>query len=230
MSGRSGAPLRLAAAPAAPPELLRRHDAGATRRDRLTALALGLVVFVVLVASQRIEGVSRDEAYYFKAGEQYFGWFSGLWDNLRAGRPGRSFTQADIARHFSYNHEHPPVAKVLFGFSWRLFHQCSCARRHVTIPLAGAITAHRLPTCALSGLLVGLVYLFGVRVIGRRGAVVAAVLTAAMPHPFFHAQIATFDQPINVLWFATAYAYWRSLSSRRWALVAGVVLGCALGT
>jgi hypothetical protein len=236
MSGRSGAPQRpdaglaASAASAAAAELLRRHDTGVTRRDRLTALALGLAAFVILVAAQRSEGISRDEAYYFKAGEQYFGWFSGLWDNLRAGKPGRSFTRADIDRNFSYNHEHPPVAKVLFGLSWRLFHKCSCQKHHATIPLAGAITAHRLPTCALSGLLVGLVYLMGVRLVSRRGAVVAAVLTAAMPHPFFHASIATFDQPINVLWFATAYAYWRSLTSRRWGIVAGVVLGVALGT
>jgi hypothetical protein len=230
MSGRSGVPPRPDAPPPAPAELLRRHDGGTTRRDRLTALVLGVACFAVLVATQRIEGVSRDEAYYFKAGEQYFGWFGGLWDNLRAGRPGRSFARADIDRHFSYNHEHPPVAKVLFGFSWRLFHKCSCQKRHVTLPLAGAITAHRLPTCALSGLLVGLVYLLGVRLVSRRGALVAAVLTAAMPHPFFHSQIATFDQPINVLWFATAYAYWRALASRRWAIIAGVSLGFALGT
>jgi hypothetical protein len=231
MSGRSAVPRgSMAVDPAGPPELLRRHDAGVTRRDRLTALALGLVVFVVLVAAQRTEGISRDEAYYFKAGEQYFGWFGGLWDNLRARRLGRSFSQADIARYFSYNHEHPPVAKVLFGVSWRIFHQCKCGPRHATIPLLSNTTAHRLPTCALSGLLVGLVFLFGVRLVGRRGATVAAVLTAAMPHPFFHASIATFDQPINVLWFVTAYAYWRSLTSRRWAILAGVALGFALGT
>jgi hypothetical protein len=229
MSGRGGAPPRPGEG-SAPAELLRRHDAGTTGRDRLVALALAVVVFGVLVATQRIEGVSRDEAYYFKAGEQYFGWFSGLWDHLRAGKPGRSFTAADINRHFSYNHEHPPVAKVLFGFSWRLFHKCNCAKHHATIPLASHITAHRLPTCALSGLLVGLVYLLGVRLVSRRGAMVAAVLAAAMPHVFFHAQISTFDQPINVMWFMTAYAYWRSLSSRRWAILAGVALGFALGT
>ena len=133
MSGRSGAaPKSTTSGAVAPAELLRRHDAGVTRRDRFTALVLGVATFAVLVAAQRTEGVSRDEAYYFKAGEQYFGWFSGLCDNLRAGKLGRSFAAPDIARHFSYNHEHPPVAKVLFGFSWRIFHQCNCPRRHVT--------------------------------------------------------------------------------------------------
>jgi hypothetical protein len=199
-------------------------------RDRLVALGLGLAVFAVLLAAQRTEGVARDEAYYFRAGESYVGWFGGLWDNLRAGRPGRSFTRGDIDRYFSYNHEHPALAKELFGLSWRVFHQCTCPQRHRTLGLLSNIGAFRLPTCALTGLLVAVIYLLGARLVSRRAGAVAAVLTAAMPHPFFHAQLATFDVPIAVMWILTAYAYWRSLTSRRWAIVAGVALGLALAT
>ena len=232
MSGRSGAPRRprrraggAGRAAAAPRRARRRGATGST------ALGLGLAVFAVLVAAQRIEGVSRDEAYYFKAGEQYFGWFGGLWDNLRAGRPGRSFTQADIARHFSYNHEHPPVAKVLFGFSWRVVPPVQlpeAARHHSAWRAPSRPTACRPAPCRACSW--GSSTSSACASSRGGGAVVAAVLTAAMPHPFFHSQIATFDQPINVLWFATAYAYWRSLTSRRWAIVAGIVLGFALGT
>jgi len=49
-------------------------------------LALGAVVWLLSVEGR--QGIGRDEAQYFRAGERYWGWFSELGDNLAAGHPG----------------------------------------------------------------------------------------------------------------------------------------------
>jgi hypothetical protein len=55
------------------------------------------------------------------------------------------------------------------------------------------------------------------------------VLSVAQPHYFFHAQISAFDAPITVMAVAVGLCYWKALRSPRWALIAGVVFGIALG-
>ena len=47
------------------------------------ALALGTIVW--LLAVEGGQGIGRDEAQYFRAGEHYWGWFESGWQNLRAG-------------------------------------------------------------------------------------------------------------------------------------------------
>jgi len=58
---------------------------------------------------------------------------------------------------------------------------------------------------------------------------VAAVLTLAQPHYFFHAPISCFDAPITTMVFAVGFAYWKSLRSPRWGIIAGVLFGVSLG-
>ena len=55
------------------------------------------------------------------------------------------------------------------------------------------------------------------------------MLTLAQPHYFFHAPISCFDAPITTMAFAVGFAYWKSLRSPRWGIVAGVLFGIALG-
>jgi len=66
------------------------------RRDRLTAAALGLVSVLWLLAVEGKQGIGRDEAQYFRAGERYWGWFESGWQNLRDGHFGRTFSRAGI--------------------------------------------------------------------------------------------------------------------------------------
>ena len=213
-------------------------------RDRLVMAVLALATVTWLLAVEGGQGFGRDEAQYFRASERYWGWFEELGLNLRAGHPGRSFSDASIDRYWNDNApDHPVVAKVLFGLSWRAFHRCTCtgpARglhpipvrgRHITLPLfARESTAFRFPAILFAALLVALVYRFCRRFVAWPAAAAGAVLMLAQPHYFFHAQIACFDAPITTMAFALGYAYWKSLRSARWGVLTGVIFGLALGT
>jgi hypothetical protein len=217
---------------------------GTRARDRLIMAVLALMTVTWLLAVEGRQGFGRDEGQYFRAGERYWGWFEELGRNLVEGHPGRSFTPAGLDRYWNDNApDHPVIAKVLYGFSWRLFHRCHCtgpARflhpipvrgRHITLPLfERESTAFRFPAILFAALLVSLVYRFCRRFVGPPAAAAGAVLTLAQPHYFFHAQISCFDGPITTMAFAVGYAYWKSLRSPRWGVLSGVVFGIALGT
>jgi len=211
--------------------------------DRLIAALLALGAIAWLLSVEGGQGVGRDEAQYMRAGERYWGWFEELGDNLAHGHPGRSFSTASIDRYWFDNApDHPVVMKVLFGLSWRAFHRCHCTGptrglhpipvpgRHVTLPLfARESTAFRFPAILMAAWLVAMVFRFARGWLPRAPSVVAAVLTLAQPHLFFHAQIACFDVPIAVMAFAVGFAYWKSLRDPRWGVVTGVLFGVSLG-
>lgn len=216
-----------------------------TGRLRDLALAAGLALTTVtwMLAVEGRQGIGRDEAQYFRAGERYWGWFDSALENLQQGRVGSSFRRAGIDPYWGDNPEHPPLMKVLFGISWRAFHRCDCVGpeqslhasairgRHVTLPLfPRESTAFRFPAILLAGLGAALVFLFARRLLGPAAAIAASVLSVAQPHYFFHAQIAAFDAPITVMALAVGFAYWKSLRSPRWGVLAGVVYGFALAT
>jgi hypothetical protein len=218
--------------------------ARARRLDRVVMALLALGTVTWLLAVEGREGFGRDEGQYFRAGERYWGWFEELAQNVHDGHAGRSFTPAGLDRYWNDNApDHPVIAKVLYGLSWRAFHRCTCmgpARglhpipvrgRHRTLPLFSRdSTAFRFPAFLFAGLLVALVYRFCRRFVPWPAAAAGAVLTLAQPHYFFHAQIACFDAPITTMAFVVGYAYWKSLRSARWGVLTGVLFGVALGT
>ncbi|HEX3698617.1 MAG TPA: glycosyltransferase family 39 protein [Polyangia bacterium] len=212
-------------------------------RDRGLAFLLGLVAVAWLLGVEGREGFGRDEGQYMRAGERYWGWFEELGGNIRAGKIGQSFTKAGIDRYWSDNApDHPVIMKTLYGLSWRAFHRCTCtgpARglhpipvhgRHVTLPLfERESTAFRFPAILFCGALIAMVFFFARQFIGPLPAAVAAMLTLAQPHYFFHAPIACFDAPVTTMAFAVGFAYWKSLRSPRWGVLSGLVFGIALG-
>ncbi|HXU80077.1 MAG TPA: glycosyltransferase family 39 protein [Polyangia bacterium] len=213
------------------------------RRDRITAAVLGLVTVLWLLAVEGKQGIGRDEAQYFRAGERYWGWFESGWQNLRQGHFGRTFSRAGIDPFWGDNPEHPPLMKTLYGLSWRMFHRCHCTGptrglhpipvpgKHVTLPLfARESSAFRFPAILMAGFGVALAFLFARRFLPPLAAGVAAVLAIAQPHYFFHAQISCFDAPITTMALLVGFAYWRSLRSRRWAILCGVFYGLAFAT
>jgi 4-amino-4-deoxy-L-arabinose transferase-like glycosyltransferase len=204
-------------------------------------LAFASVIW--LLAVEGTQGIGRDEAQYFRAGERYWGWFESGWQNLREGHPGRTFSRAGIDAYWGDNPEHPPLMKTLYGISWRLFHRCHCTGptrylhpipitgKHLTLPLfARESSAFRFPAILMAGFGVALAYLFARRFLGRVAAGAAAVLAIAQPHYFFHAQISCFDAPITTMALLVGFAYWRSLRSRRWGILCGVFYGLAFAT
>ncbi len=213
------------------------------RHEWLLPLLLALATSSWMLAVEGRQGIGRDESQYFRAGERYWGWFDLVWNDLRAGHVGRAFSRASVDGSWDDNHEHPPLMKILFGVSWRLFHTCDCmgpkrglhpipiTGRHVTLPLFKRdSSAFRFPAILLAGLGVALVYWLARRMLRPVPAAVAAVLSVAEPHYFFHAQISCFDVPITVMAVLVALAYWKSLRSRRWGILCGVFWGLALAT
>src|SRR5204863_293982 len=80
-------------------------------------IVLALTTVGWLLAVEGREGIGRDEAQYFRAGEHYWSWFESGWQNLRAGHPFRSFSRAGIDGYWGDNPEHPPVMKTLYGIA-----------------------------------------------------------------------------------------------------------------
>ena len=213
------------------------------RREWLLPLALALATCSWMLAVEGRQGIGRDESQYFRAGEHYWGWFESVWDQLRDGHPARAFSRASVDGVWNDNHEHPPLMKTLFGISWRLFHTCDCAGakrglhpipitgRHVTLPLfKRESSAFRFPAILLAGLGVALAYWLARRMLRPAPAAIAAVLSVAQPHYFFHAQISCFDVPITVMAVLVALSYWKSLRSPRWGILCGIFWGVALAT
>ncbi len=222
-----------------------RRPPGSGRRDKFVAAGLGAGYLLALLLTMG-QGFTRDEGYYFKAGELYSHWFDELAEETRAGQPWRAFRRAVIDRHFAYNPEHPALPKLLFGLSWRLFGRmeppgvpAERARRlyrggHQPEPLLGWMsesTAFRLPGAVSAALLVAFLYLFGARAFGRRAGCAAAVAYALLPRAWFHAHLACFDVPIALAWFLTIYAFWRSLEGGRgWIVATVLAFALALST
>jgi hypothetical protein len=210
-------------------------------RDYLVALLLLCGSAGALGLAQREQGVMRDEATYFQAGERYWGWFEEVLDRLgTSGSKGSVVARDVIARYWSINNEHPVLCKALFGISWRIFHGFDGShpgfhpnpypRRHQSLDLLSEISAFRAPAWLLTGLAVALLYLFGVRIESRTAGLCAALAYITIPRLFFHGQLACFDSPIATLWLFTVYAYLRALERARWAVLAGLLLGLALAT
>jgi 4-amino-4-deoxy-L-arabinose transferase-like glycosyltransferase len=197
-----------------------RTDARRGFVDAAIALALGGLYVALLLRTVGDLGYARDEGFYFQAAQSYARWFDQLWHAPKAALDPRAIDAA-----WSMNHEHPGLVKSLFALSSLVLQ----GKLHL---FAMEGTSYRFPAMALAGAGVGLVYLWGARAEGRVAGLGAAVLLAAMPRVFFHAHLACFDVPITTFFTLTAYAYWRTLSSRGvlWPLLTGVAFGLALDT
>lgn len=189
----------------------------------LTALGLFVLAVVLVSGAQRDVGVVRDETFYFGAGTRYAQW----WLDAADGKDGVT-SEKTITATFggapggANNSEHPPLMKTLFGLSERVLHD--------RLGIASEVTAYRLPTVLIAGLLLVIVFFWVAAVWGYAEGLIAALLTLFLPRAFFHAGLACFDAPMVTLWVATLYAYWRGLSSGRWAVGAGLLWGLALAT
>ena len=89
-------------------------------------------------------------------------------------------------------------------------------------------SAMRAPTWVMTGLLIMLLYLFGTELFGRWAGLFAALAFLFIPRQFFHAHLCTFDVPVTTTAIATLYGFWKSLSSRWWAIGTGFLWGIAL--
>lgn len=189
------------------------------RADRWLAAALAVATTVLVATTAQELGFTRDEGYYFKAGEQYWGWFAEL-----ARRPTEALSQAGIDRGWGYNHEHPPLMKTLFAWSFGAADVLGLSGK------GGLVHAHdalRFPAWCFAGLSVALTFLVARTFLSRRAAVLAALLWLSLPHPFWHMHVACFDVGITAghAWLVLGYLRWRH--TPKGALAVGVLFGLA---
>ncbi|MEO8702993.1 MAG: glycosyltransferase family 39 protein [Kofleriaceae bacterium] len=186
---------------------------------------LAAITAAIVIANQQNVGLARDEVVYMQNGMRYADW----WWDASLGTPGRptAWSADRVTKTFGgpgatdNNREHPPLMKTLFGFSHKLLHKGLGVDE---------VTAFRVPSALMHGLLVLLVFLMVLELWGFTEAIVSALLVMFLPRALFHAGLAAFDAPTMTLWFATVYWYWKSLDGRSWPWQVGVVWGLALAT
>jgi 4-amino-4-deoxy-L-arabinose transferase-like glycosyltransferase len=189
-------------------------------RDHVIGAFLGSVYTGWLLATARVLGFARDEGFYFRAAMTYWRWYDVLFT-----RPKDAFNLSFVDSIWVENHEHPPLMKVLFAFSWQLFHE----KWKV---FSDASTSFRFPAMAMMGLAIWVTYLFGARAYSRRAGAIAAILLGLMPQVFYNAHLDCFDIPIVAMWVWCLYVYWRTQveGGWLWAFGAAITFGLAMAT
>ncbi len=182
---------------------------------RLIPLLWALLTFAVAWKTAPAVGFSRDEGVYFVAAESYAGWWRGALEH-----PGRALARIDA--HFAVNHEHPALAKEVFGFTHALLTDGLALASHSQGFRAGAFL--------FAALLSFLLARAGFALAGPGGALLAPALFWAAPRHFYHSHPAVFDLATAALWFAVVWSYRGSLAGGwRRAILPALVFGAALG-
>ena len=101
-------------------DLLNMNDKDPGRADGVIASILVLLTLALLMATLDV-GVPRDEGFYFRHAANYQDWFYDVETDLSDEEGSwSSLGREEVAKAWRANAEHPPLAKVLFGASWRL--------------------------------------------------------------------------------------------------------------
>ncbi|MFZ9886807.1 MAG: ArnT family glycosyltransferase [Myxococcota bacterium] len=199
-------------------EPIRVAGGGWPDRGVAIALFLGTVVLVGLTAEDI--GYTRDEGYYFKAGELYWGWFRELGRSFAQFEWSRPFTKAVIDSHLSYNPEHPVLVKFGLALSFGLLKETFGV-------FENAGTAFRFPAWLFAGFSVAIVFRLAREFLPIRSSVFAALLWLSLPRAFWHMHLACFDIPVVAAHTWLVLAYWRGRRTVGGAIVVGVVFGLA---
>jgi hypothetical protein len=230
----------------------RKHGRlGPTWADHALGLSIATAFIAIVLASAHTLGFMRDEGMYFDASKSYAIWFEKLLSKNPADRAWAMERQNSDSL-WQPNSEHPSLMKSGFALSWIYLWKTWPAglvellsRVWITKPLAWLVAAigtrapklfieesaaFRFPGMVAGGLVLYLTYLFGAEARGRAAGLCAALFYAVLPRPFFDAHLAGFDAAAALAWLAVAYAYWRGLRDKGWAVAAGLVWGLALLT
>jgi len=190
--------------------------------SRRIALAWSLGVLCIAAATAPAVGISRDESVYLEAAENY----AHFW-MLAVRSPGKALSLVD--RYYAVNREHPGLAKGVYGFTHALLAD--------GLGITGHLQGSRFGAFLFAAVLAGLLSMWGSALAGAWGGSLAPALFFLVPRHFYHAHPAVLDLPETAFWFATAYAYWRSVGgggdharSGRWALATGLLFGAAVAT
>ena len=178
------------------------------------AVLVGILIFILLLATAKDIGLTWDEPAYIAAARSYTGWYQEFFTH-----PGQALSDEVISQYWDVNHEHPPLDKIWSAFVFS-----------IAKPFTDDLTAHRMGNMVLSAVLFGLVFYLMSREYGNLVgyASVGALLT--MPRFFFHAHLSALDVPATFSFFAMIFFFWITLQKKdwKWGLLLGLIWGLAL--
>lgn len=187
------------------------------KRARHIAMVIVALYFVVLAAGHTSFGLTDDDDFYVPAGVSYVDWIGRALTFDR-----EAWTRRGVDAAFNPNHEHPPVAKYVFGLCRYAF------------GFLGPTDASRMGTVLFSTLIAALLMWLAMRHFGRHRGLFAGGLAVlfllTLPRFHFHSHAATLDVPVAAMYLATAALALAAERSRRAAIWCGVVFGLASAT
>ena len=188
--------------------------------DRMIGIFLFIGTVLLLASTSDAIGFTRDEGYYFKAGEKYFGWFRVVGESFVAGQWLAPFQASVLEKHLAYNWEHPVLLKNLFALSWGILKESFGLFAHNS-------SAFRFPAWLLAGLSVSFLYALSRHLLPRRAALFAALAWISMPRVFWHMHLACFDIGVCAAHIWLVWAYVKGRRSVAGAFWIGVAFGLA---
>lgn len=187
-------------------------------RPQQAAGALLIGYFLVHLAALPSAPLTDDDDFYLPAGADYARWLGRVITFDRG-----AFTRAAVDEAFDANHEHPPVAKYVFGVSGALFSK-----------ILGPISGPRVGTVLFSTLCAAMLLVMAISQLGwHRGlwaGGLGVLLLLLLPRFFLHARVATLDVPVAGMYAAAAALALRAERSARAAWALGPVFGLAAAT
>ncbi|MEO1335174.1 MAG: glycosyltransferase family 39 protein, partial [Myxococcota bacterium] len=198
--------------------MIARIHAWLRRPYRRGAAGIVALFLVIQLAGLPFMGLTDDDDFYIPAGVSYAQWLGQI-----ITFDGRAWTRTGIDEAFKINHEHPPVAKYVFGICHFVFKG-----------VLGPSDAARVGTVLFATLAAALLLVLTFTHLGARrgfiagGFAVVALLT--LPRFYFHSHAATLDVPVASMYLAAATLALLAERHRRAVIWAGVVFGLAAAT
>ena len=173
------------------------------------ALIISLFFSAFIAFSLNDYGVTWDEGLYFHAGNSYFHWL-------------KNPSIGTIDPDWEINSEHPPLPKLLGGFTYYLFHE--------KLGILSSISSFRAGTIVFVFFSTYFLFLFASELFNYKIALLATASFFFLPRVFFHAHLGAMDYAITSLWLMVIYAYWKGMQSTKWIFVSSILMALALLT
>ena len=192
-------------------------------RQRLVlSLALLLLTMLLISTTSDDYGVTWDEPPYFTASDLHIAWLRRALEKGTQREWSAIVDDKEIqaAWHWNpYNVPHPPLSRIVSG-----------ALKAIAPHSLAEISAYRLGPALFFSVLVALMFIWISELFGIAAGVFSAFAVILIPHLFGYAHFAVTDMPLAVMWFATAYCFYKGLSDWRWSVLLGMVWGLAIST
>jgi hypothetical protein len=196
---------------------------GTVRRERLAAVAIGFAALLALLTTSRDYGMVWDEGHSIRRERMLADWFTWLINPPSHRSRAEAFSRRNLEIYWPFSREepdgHPPFYALLGLAGWAI-------ARGLFPPL----TAYRFGPMVLCAATTGVVFLYIKRKFGWIGGLMSAGAILLIPRSFSQAHYAHYDMPMSCLWLLAQIAFSKSLTSRRWVLPYGLLLGLAAGT